>query len=105
MAAAPKKKPAAKRTPPKLPNGKPMVANKVYNSTREGKKKMVYAIKEGKGKLVHFGDDKMKDFTQHGSEKRKANFKSRFAGIKKKDGSSAIKDRHSGAYWSNRILW
>lgn len=103
-AKKPEKKPA-KRTPPKLPSGKPMVPGKVYNSTKEGKKKMVYAMKEGKGKLVHFGDDKMKDFTQHGSEKRKANFKSRFAGIKKKDGSSAIKDKHSGAYWSNKILW
>lgn len=94
-----------KRQPPKLPNGKRMTPNKVYNSTRKDKKKMVYAMKDGKGKLIHFGDAKMKDYTQHGSKKRRANFKSRFKGIKKKDGSSAIKDRHSGAYWSNKVLW
>jgi hypothetical protein len=66
---------------------------------------MVYAIKEGKGKLIHFGDATMKDFTQHRSEKRRKSFKARFGGIKKKDGSSAIKDRHSAAFWSNKILW
>lgn len=94
-----------KRLPPKLPNGQRMTPNKVYKSTRAGKKKMVYATKEGKGKLIHFGDATMKDFTQHKSEKRRKSFKARFGGIKKKDGSKAIKDRHSAAYWSNRVLW
>lgn len=103
--AAPKKKPATKRTPPKLPNGKPMVANKVYNSTREGKKKMVYATKNGEGKLIHFGADGYKDYTQHGSEKRKKNYLARSGGIKDKNGNLTKDDRHSPNYWARKILW
>lgn len=100
--AAPKKKPATKRTPPKLPNGKPMVANKVYNSTREGKKKMVYATKNGEGKLIHFGAD---GYKHNYSKEAKKSYLARSAGIKDKNGNATKDDRHSPNYWARRILW
>lgn len=96
------KKPSTKRTPPKLPNGKPMVANKVYNSTREGKKKMVYAIKEGKGKLIHFGAD---GYKHNYSKKAKDSYLARSAGIKDKNGNATKDDRHSPNFWARKILW
>lgn len=94
-----------KRQPPKLPNGKRMVPNKVYNSTRKGKKKMVYAMKNGKGKLIHFGATNYSDFTKHKDKKRRDNFKARFSGIKNKEGKKVINDRHSPAFWANKVLW
>jgi hypothetical protein len=73
--------------------------NKPRKSTRPGKKKMVLAKKGDKVKLVHFGDSKMKDYTQHGSEKRRKSYLARSGGIKGKN------DKFSANYWSRRVLW
>jgi hypothetical protein len=49
-------------------------------STRPGKKWMVLSKKGNQYKVVHGGDPKMKDFTQHGSAKRKEAFWNRHGG-------------------------
>jgi hypothetical protein len=94
-----------KRLPPKLPSGERMVPNKVYKSTRAGKKKMVYATEGSKSKLIHFGDSTMKDYTQHGNAARRKNYLSRSAGIKDKNGKLTKDNKLSPNYWSRRILW
>ena len=68
-------------------------------SDRAGKKWMVLAKKGDKYKIVHGGYDGMKDFSQHGSEKRKDNFWNRMGG---KDSAKA-KDPFSPLYWHKRF--
>jgi hypothetical protein len=73
--------------------------NKPVKSWRAGKKKAVLAKEGNKVKLVHFGDSTMKDYTQHGSKKRRANYCSRSSGIK------GTKSKLSANYWSRKTLW
>ena len=68
-------------------------------STRPGKKWMVLAKKGDQYKVVHGGYDGMKDFTQHGSEKRRERFWDRMGG---KDSAKA-KDPFSPLYWHKRF--
>jgi hypothetical protein len=60
---------------------------------------MVLAKKGDKYKIVHGGYKGMKDFSQHGSEKRKKNFWNRMGG---KDSSKAT-DPFSPLYWHKRF--
>lgn len=69
------------------------------NSTRPGKKWMVLAKKGNDYKVVHGGYDGMKDFSQHGSEKRKENFWNRMGG----KNSSKATDPFSPLYWHKRF--
>ena len=68
-------------------------------STRSGKKWMVLAKKGDKYKVVHGGYKGMKDFTQHGSEKRKDRFWDRMGG----KNSAKAKDPFSPLYWHKRL--
>jgi hypothetical protein len=69
------------------------------NSDRAGKKWMVLAKKGDKYKIVHGGYVGMKDFSQHGSNKRKDNFWNRMGG---KDSAKA-NDPFSPLYWHKRF--
>lgn len=68
-------------------------------STRPGKKWMVLAKKGDQYKVVHGGDNKMKDFSQHGSEDRKENFWNRMGG---RDSAKA-NDPFSPLYWHKKF--
>jgi hypothetical protein len=68
-------------------------------STRPGKKWMVLAKKGDKYKVVHGGYKGMKDFSQHGSSKRKERFWDRMGG---KDSAKA-NDPFSPLYWHKRF--
>lgn len=68
-------------------------------SNRPGKKWMVLAKKGDKYKVVHGGYKGMKDFTQHGSEKRKDHFWDRMGG---RDSAKA-KDPFSPLYWHKKF--
>jgi hypothetical protein len=68
-------------------------------SDRPGKKWRVLAKKGDQYKVVHGGDSNMKDFTQHGSEKRRERFWDRMGG---KDSAKA-KDPFSPLYWHKRF--
>jgi hypothetical protein len=78
---------------------------KPQKSTRKGKKGMVYVMKDGKKKLIHFGDSSMKDFTQHGDEKRKKSYLARSGGIRNKEGKLTKNDKNSANYWSRKVNW
>ena len=78
---------------------------KPVKSTRKGKKGMVYVMKDGKKKLIHFGDSSMKDFTQHGDEKRKKSYLARSGGIRNKEGKQTKNDKNSANYWSRKVNW
>lgn len=68
-------------------------------SDRAGKKWMVLAKKGDKYKIVHGGYTGMKDFSQHGSEKRKDNFWNRMGG----KNSAKATDPFSPLYWHKRF--
>ena len=74
-------------------------------SSRSGKKGMVYVKRGGKKRLIHFGDAKMKDYTQHRNKKRRSNYLKRSAGIRDKQGRLTSRDRNSANYWARRVLW
>jgi len=65
----------------------------------------VVVMKDGKRKLIHFGDTRYQDFTQHGDKKRRLNYLTRTAGIKNKEGKLTKDDKNSSNYWSRRVLW
>lgn len=68
-------------------------------STRPGKKWMVLAQKGNQYKVVHGGYDGMKDYTQHGSEKRRDRFWDRMGG----KNSAKANDPFSPLYWHKRF--
>lgn len=69
------------------------------DSNRPGKKWMVLAKKGDQYKVVHGGYTGMKDYTQHGSEKRRENFWNRMGGRN----SSKATDPFSPLYWHKRF--
>jgi len=68
-------------------------------STRPGKKWMVLAKKGDKYKIVHGGDNKMKDFSQHKNKERKKKFWDRMGG----KNSEKAKDKFSPLYWHKKF--
>ena len=68
-------------------------------STRPGKKWMVLAKKGDKYKIVHGGDSKMKDFSQHKSKDRQKKFWDRMGG----KSSEKAKDKFSPLYWHKKF--
>lgn len=75
--------------------------NKPFPSKVKGKKYSVIVLSNGKRKVVHFGAEGYPDFRSGTAtaEQRKG-YLARHKGIRKKDGSLAIKDKTSPAYWS-----
>lgn len=73
-----------------------------WPSTRKNKKWMTITPQ---GKKIHWGDAKMKDYTQHRSLKRRSNYRSRHRGIRRKDGSRAIDKKWSPAWLSYYVTW
>jgi len=78
---------------------------KPFPSKAKGKKMSVYVMKDGKKKLIHFGDSSMRDYTQHGDDKRRASYLARSAGIRDKNGNLTKNDKNSANHWSRKILW
>lgn len=80
---------------------------KPFKSTKAGKKFSVYVKSASGGKrLIHFGASGMDDWRSGtASKEQRKSYRARAAGQKKKDGSQAIKDKNSAAYWSYNYLW
>lgn len=80
---------------------------KPFKSKKAGKKYSVYVKSKSGGKrLIHFGAAGMDDWRSgKASSAQRKSYRARAAGIKKKDGSQAIKDKNSPAYWSYNFLW
>lgn len=95
----------SRKNPPKLPNGEKMKVDKVYNSWRKGKKKVVYACKGDVCKLIHFGAEGYEDYTSHKDPKRRERYIARHSAIRLKNGRQAVKDKLQAAYWALKVLW
>ena len=78
---------------------------KPFKSTAKNKKMSVYVLKDGVKTLIHFGDSRYEDFTQHKDEKRRKAYLSRAKGIKDKAGNLTWRDKNSSNYWSVKTLW
>jgi hypothetical protein len=71
-------------------------------------KKYSVLVKNDKGgtKIIHFGLRGSKDFRSGtASEKERDAYRARASKVKKKDGSLAVRDKNSPAYWSFNFLW
>ena len=67
---------------------------KVFDSWAKNKKKVV-CINE---KLIHFGDKRYEDYTQHKDKKRRESFRA----MHKCD---EVKDKSSARFWACEELW
>jgi hypothetical protein len=74
---------------------------KPEKSTRKNKKFMVLTQKG----IIHFGDSRYKDFTQHKNEKKREAYCKRSKGIKDKNGNLTYKDKNTANFWSRSLLW
>ena len=80
---------------------------KPFPSKSPNKKYSVYVKnKEGVPKLISFGQKNSIDFISGTAtkEQREA-YRARASKVKKKDGTLAIKDKNSRAYWSFNHSW
>ena len=74
-------------------NGAKYRISEPSRTQRKGKKYQVTVQRsDGKKKTVAWGDSSREDYLVHKDKKRRDNFQSRFAGIKKKDGFHFSKD-------------
>ena len=92
---------------PRTKEGKP-VLNKPFKSKKAGKKYSVYVKADNKKgyKLIHFGAAGMDDWRSGTATKeQRKSFRARMAGIRRQDGSRAIDDKSSPAYWAYNYLW
>lgn len=67
------------------------------------KNKKLYVVYNGK--QIHFGSRSNSDFLQHKDENRRQRYHARADKIKLKDGSFAVDNMMSPAFWSKYILW
>ena len=80
---------------------------KPFPSKQSGKKYSVYVKgKNDKKRLIHFGQKGAPDWRSGtASAAQRKSFRARMSGVRKKDGSLAVKDKNSAAYWALRYLW
>ena len=75
-----------------------------FPSNAKNKKYSVYVMKDGKKTLLHFGDSRYEDFTQHRDQKRQKSYLARAKGIRNKKGELTWKLKDTPNYWSVK-LW
>jgi hypothetical protein len=79
---------------------------KPFVSNVKNKKFSVYVKGDnGKKKLIHFGDSRFEDFTQHKDKKRQEYYLARTKGIRDKDGNLTYNNKNTANYWSRTYLW
>jgi len=78
---------------------------KPFKSKAKNKKFSVYVMKDGKKKLIHYGDSRYLDFTQHKDKERRKSYLLRAKGIRNKKGELTWKDKNSANYYSVKYLW
>lgn len=76
-------------------------ATDLMKSTRKNKKWMV----KYNNKLIHFGDLRYQDFTQHKNLNRKKSYLKRAKGIRDKQGNLTYNNKNKSNFWAIRILW
>jgi hypothetical protein len=87
-------------------NGAKYKISEPSRTKRKGKKYQVTVERsDGRKKTVAWGDSSREDYLVHKDKKRRDNFQSRFAGIKKKDGSKASDDPWGASYYATKYNW
>lgn len=80
--------------------------DKLYQPFKSNLDKKKYAVKVRDGKIIHFGQKGAKDFRSGtATREERYRYRRRASKIKKKDGSFAINDVNSPAYWSYNYSW
>lgn len=76
-------------------------------SWRKNKKYAVLVSdpRTGKDKIVHYGDTRFEDFTQHKDLYRREKYLKRATQIRDKNGNLTKDDPTSANYWAIRHLW
>tara|TARA_R110000796_G_scaffold171474_1_gene288576 strand:+ start:83 stop:328 length:246 start_codon:yes stop_codon:yes gene_type:complete len=74
---------------------------KPIKSTRKNKKFMVLT----NNGIIHFGDSRYLDFSNHGDKKKQSAYCKRAKGITNKKGELTYKDKDSANYWSFNYIW
>lgn len=78
---------------------------KPFPSKAKNKKFSVYVMKNGKKTLIHFGDSRYSDYTQHKDPQRRKDYLRRSAGIRDKQGNLTKDNKNSANYWARKYLW
>tara|TARA_R110000772_G_scaffold25010_1_gene65542 strand:+ start:1557 stop:1823 length:267 start_codon:yes stop_codon:yes gene_type:complete len=78
---------------------------KPFKSKAKNKKMSVYVMKNGKKKLIHFGDNRYRDYTQGASKEQRKSYLARARGIRDKQGNLTANNKNSSNYWSIKVLW
>jgi hypothetical protein len=78
---------------------------KVYYLSKSPKKNKKLRVVTPNDKKIDFGQKGASDYIQHKDKKRRNRYIARHSQIKKKDGTLAINDINSPAFWSLYILW
>ena len=77
-----------------------------FPSKAKNKKFSVFVKSDsGKKKIIHFGDKRYQDFTQHRDKKRRESYRRRARGIKNKKGERVYLNKNTASYWSYNFLW
>ena len=82
-----------------------LIPFKPVKSWRKNKKFAVLVVKGSREEVIHFGDVRYEDYTQHKDKERRKNYLQRSAGIKDKQGNLTKDDIFSPNYWSRKVLW
>mgnify|MGYP003679938503 FL=1 len=80
---------------------------KPFNYKGSGNSKFSVYVKSNTKKgysILHFGDNRYEDYSQHRDQKRRQNYLARAKGIRNKQGELTYKDKNSANYWSVK-LW
>lgn len=81
------------------------VGNTIVKYKRSNRKDKKWMTVSPSGKIIHWGHPTMKDYTQHHNKKRRDRFRSRFRGIKLKNGKRAISKKWSPAWLAYYVTW
>lgn len=78
--------------------------NKIYNSTRKDKKKMVFVLnpKTKRVNVVHFGQ---RGYCHDHSPQARERYLKRSAGIRDGKGRLTKNNKLSANYWARKVLW
>jgi len=78
---------------------------KKYQPIKSNRKNKKFKVLVDNNKIIHFGDSRYEDFTQHNDKKRQVSYCKRAKGIKDKNGNLTYKNKNTANYWSYNFLW
>ena len=79
-----------------------MIKGKPIKSNNKNKK---FKVLTPKGKVIHFGDNRYQDFTQHQDKKKRESYCKRSSGIVDKAGRLTKNNKEKSNYYARKFLW